>query len=153
MTKPIKIIQWNARSLYKSKLQEFKYNIRCLNPHIVLLSETFWRDEYIPKFNAFNTFYLNRKSQGGGVAILVKKSIKTTSIILPHTPNIEAVGITMKLKNNKLIDIISVYCPDGNANIHGELLAILNASTNSLVFGGDLNAHSQMWEDGHQQNR
>ncbi len=96
MTKLLKIIQWNARKLFKSKLQEFKFNIRCLNPHIVLLNETFWRDEYIPKFTAFNTYYLNQNTHGGGVAILVKKSIQAAPMILPQTPNVEAVGTTIK---------------------------------------------------------
>jgi hypothetical protein len=71
--KPLRIIQWKAQSLYKCKLKELKYYIRCSNPHIVLLNETFWRDEYIPKFNEFSTFYLKRKTHGSGIAILVKK--------------------------------------------------------------------------------
>lgn len=153
MTRPLKIIQWNARSLYKSKLQEFKFNIRTSNPHIVLISETFWRDEYIPRFSAYNTFYANRITHGGGVAILVKKNLQATPMTLPQAVNLEAVGISIKLKNNKLINIVSLYCPDGNRNIHQELSDILNCSSNSFVIAGDLNAHSDVWEVNHQQNR
>lgn len=131
MIKPIKIIQWNARSLDKAKLQEFKYNIRYHDPHIVIISETFWKDGYVPKISAFNTFYLNRNNHGGGVAILIKKNIRAASISLPQSPNIEAVGAT----------------------IYQELTDILNATKNSLVIVGDLNAHSEVWEDHHQQNR
>ncbi len=71
---PFKLLQWNARSLYKSKLVEFKQQLRDLNPHVVLLSETHWKDEYIPKFSAYTPIVLNRSGQGGGVAILAKKS-------------------------------------------------------------------------------
>jgi hypothetical protein len=74
-------------------------------------------------------------------------------LTLPQTPNVEAVGTTIKLKNNKSIDIISVYCPDGNANTKQDITDILNTLTNSYVIGGDLNAHSTVWEDDHQQNR
>jgi hypothetical protein len=60
------------------------------------------RDEYIPKFTAFNTFYLNRNTHGGGVAILVKKSIQVARMTLPHTPNVEAVGTTRKIKKQQI---------------------------------------------------
>jgi hypothetical protein len=40
MIPPIKIIQWNARGLYRSRLEEFKNHLRNHNTHIVLLSET-----------------------------------------------------------------------------------------------------------------
>ena len=40
----INIIQWNARSLYRSKLELFENNLRSSNPSIVLLSETHWVD-------------------------------------------------------------------------------------------------------------
>jgi exonuclease III len=83
------------------------------------------------KFSAFNTFYLNRNSHGEGVAILVKKSIQADPLTHPQTPNVEAVGTTIKLNNNKSIDIISVYCPDGNANTKQDITDILNTLNNS----------------------
>ncbi|EFX65269.1 hypothetical protein DAPPUDRAFT_117422 [Daphnia pulex] len=47
----------------------------------------------------------------------------------------------------------SIYCPDGNANTKQDITDILNTTTNSYVIGGDLNAHSAVWEDDHQQSR
>jgi len=112
MTKPLRIIQWNARGLYRSRLEEFKNQLRHHNPHIVLLSETHWKDEYKVKFSAYNSFYLNRASQGGGVAILIKKNIQATLLDFPPHENIEAVGATIRLSNKDIIEIASVYCPN-----------------------------------------
>lgn len=152
MTPPLKIIQWNARSLYKSKLQEFKYNLLLTNPHIVLLSETHWKDHYTAQFSAYQTFALNRPTQGGGVAILVKKNIQTSPLPLPQSSDIEAIGVTIKTRNNTHIYIISLYCPNGNSCRRGNIEAILNAPRNTTIIGGDLNAHSGMWEDGKPEN-
>lgn len=115
MTTPLKIVQWNARSLYKSKLQEFKYNLLLTNPHIVLLSETHWKDSYVAQSSAYKPFALNRPTQGGGVAILVKKNIRATPLTFPQSNNIEAIGITIKIRNNTYLDFLSLYCPNGNS--------------------------------------
>lgn len=65
--------------------------------------------------------YRQRKLEGfgGGDTILVKKNRKSSSDVtrldpMPQRVNLDVVGITRKLKNNKLPDIVSVYCLDGN---------------------------------------
>lgn len=151
--RPIKIIQWNARGFYREKLEEFKFNLRKLNPHLVLLSETFWRDQYTIKFSDYTPFFVNRQSLGGGVAILVKKSITASRISLPLLNSIEVVCISMKLHNNDTIDVFSVYCPNGNSCSPDDLQSLFNLSSNSCIIGGDFNAHSSTWEDGHQDNQ
>lgn len=118
-----------------------------------MLSETHWKENYIPKFNAYQSFYLNRQSQGGGVAILIKKNIQATPILLPQTADFEAVGITMRLKNNKLLDLISIYCPNGNNCTYQEWRRIAESTTNSTIMAGDLNAPSNVWEQDRQQNK
>ena len=106
--RPIKILQWNARGLFRAKLQEFKANLHKHNPLIVLLSETHWKDDYTIRFSAYNSFVLNRPNMGGGVAVLVKKGIQSNILQLPRFSNIEAIGVSIKL-NNIVLDAISVY--------------------------------------------
>lgn len=65
------MIQWNARGLTKSKLIEFKYNLRLLSPDVVILSETHWKPNSIPTFKAYNLISKNREDDYGGVAILI----------------------------------------------------------------------------------
>ncbi|KAK4009604.1 hypothetical protein OUZ56_018738 [Daphnia magna] len=62
------------------------YNIKITNAHIILLSETFWNDNFIPKFSAYHTHYLNRQNQGGGVTILIKKNKQATPLTLYQPP-------------------------------------------------------------------
>lgn len=149
---PIKILQWNARGLYRSRLEELKNNLRVHNPHIVLLSETHWRDQYNVKFSAYKSFSLNRLSQGGGVAILILKNIQAAVLDLPSYDNLELIGVTIKLKNNQELDVVSVYCPNGSQSNYEDLETILNNTGNSTIVGGDLNAHSELWEDGYPTN-
>lgn len=104
---PIKIIQWNARGLYKGKLEELKYYLRKFNPHFVLLSETHWRDQYRIKFSGYTAFFVNR--QGPGVAILVKKFFSASRIPLPLFDSIEVVGISVNLRDDLPIDLFSIY--------------------------------------------
>lgn len=152
ITKPIKIVQWNARGLYKSRLEEFKNQLRYHNPHFVLLSETHWDDKYKVKFSAYKSFYLNRTSQGGAVAILIKKNIQTTLLDFPPQENIEAVEATIRLSNQDIIEVVSAYCPNGNRCKYEELESLLTHTGRSAIVGEDFNAHSELWEDGYTTN-
>lgn len=79
----LRMIQWNARGLYRAKLEEFKNNLRSVNPALVCLSETHWLDSHPVSFSAYNSFILNRPSQSGGVAILTKKNLSVAPLVLP----------------------------------------------------------------------
>ena len=56
----LKIIQWNARGLNKSKLTEFKANLDTLDPTMVLLSETHRNNQSKPSFSNYNLVFKNR---------------------------------------------------------------------------------------------
>jgi exonuclease III len=133
-------------------LEEFKSHLRLHDPHIVLLSETHWKDEYKVKFSSYNSFTLNRASQGGGVAILIKKNLQATPLAVPSHVNLEAIGASVTLKNQLIIEVISVYCPNGNNCRYEVLENLLTNTGNSAIVGGDLNAHSDLWEDGYPTN-
>ena len=120
-------------------------------PFFVLLSETHWKNEYTIKFSAYNSYILNRPGQGGGVAILVKKAIQTNILTLPNLPNLEAVGVSVKL-NDSFIDLISVYCPNGNQCNAQEINLLFNTPRNKAIIGGDFNGHSEVWDDFHATN-
>ena len=141
---PLKILQWNAAYLYKDKLNEFRKDLSNLNPSIVLLSETNWKDEYKVKFAAYNVFCLNRQAQrGGGVAILVKKTISASTLSLPDSPNLEVIGVSLKL-NRQSLDVVSVYCPHGDC-IPEEIQRLFDATGDNAFVAGDFNAYSQIW--------
>ena len=137
----IKILQWNAWGLFRAKLKEFRENLRSVNPLLVFLSETHWKNEYTIKFSTYNSYLLNRPGQGGGVAILVKKAIQTNILTLPNLQNLEVVGVSVKL-NDSIIDLISVYCPNGNQCYTKEIELLFNTSRNKAIIGGDFNGHT-----------
>lgn len=142
---PLKILQWNAAYLYKDKLHEFRNDLNNINPAVVMLCETNWKNEYRVKFTSYNVFCLNRQGQrGGGVAILVKKSIPANVLSLPQLPNLEVIGVTLKLRNQNL-DVVSVYCPHGDSCGEDEIQQLFEATGENAVVAGDFNAYSQLW--------
>nr|CAH0106516.1 unnamed protein product [Daphnia galeata] len=84
---------------------------------------------------------------GGGVAILIHKSLQFSPLSLPHLETIEVVGVSIALRNNsnKLIDILSVYIPNGNSCSEEELTS-LTTGRNNFIIGGDFNGHHGRWE-------
>ncbi len=83
---------------------------------------------------------------------MLKKNIQTSLLALPQSSDIEARGVTIKTRNNTHLDIISLYCSNGNSCRRENIEAIFNAPRNTTIIGGDLNAHSGMWEDGKPEN-
>ncbi len=84
MVSDLLLIQWNARSLNKAKLSEFRAYLTTYNPSIVLLSETHWSDSYTVCFKSYNCIVKNRPNNGkGGVAILIKKNIPFIPLAVP----------------------------------------------------------------------
>ena len=153
MCEPLKILQWNAASLYSSKLQEFKNDLNKLNPSIVVLSETYWKDNYKVKLDQYNIFYLNRQDRrGGGVAILVKKSIPATLMDITQTPSLEVIGVTCILGDVNL-DIVSVYCPHGNMCEAEDIQRLFDVTGENAIVAGDFNAHSHIWKENVRSNR
>ena len=148
----LSIIQWNARSLYRAKLDLFKYNLRISNPSVVLLSETHWVDSHPVAFTAYNCFSKNRTGKcGGGVAILVKKSLSAYLFNTPSLDHFESIGISIHLANGKKLNLISVYCPKGDAP-PSEINSLFSSCEGPFSIGGDFNAHHSMLKDSHNNN-
>ena len=67
-------------------------------------------------------------------------------IHLPDLSTIEAVGASVAFPNNKFIDFISVYVPNGNNCDEEDIRRIIQPRNNSIVMCGDFNAHHARWE-------
>jgi len=119
----------------------------------VILSKTHWLDNKQVKFKRYKVFLQNRQTgQGGGVAILVRKSIISSCLPLPQLEHIEATGIKIKL-NDRYLDIISAYCPHGDCNVE-EVANLFATVGDSAIIAGDFNGHSPQWESRcHRPNR
>ncbi|KAI9553779.1 hypothetical protein GHT06_019043 [Daphnia sinensis] len=114
----LKIIQFNARSLTRTTLTQFKAHMHQQKPHIATLSETFWKDTFEVKFKDYFVVKKNRQGLvGGDVAILVHKS------------------------QQQFLYLWMVRCDE-------EELAILANVSNNAILSGDFNAHHERWQGG-----
>ena len=78
----LKIISWNCRSLY-TKLSEFKTRLYAETPHVVCLCETWLKENRLPSFKNYKSFFKCREVRaGGGLAILVRNDVSVSEIDL-----------------------------------------------------------------------
>ena len=68
------VLVWNCRSLY-SNMIEFRKFISQSNAHIICLTETWLKLTDTLKLHSYNIYRKDRFGKGGGVAILVSKSL------------------------------------------------------------------------------
>ncbi|KZS06599.1 Uncharacterized protein APZ42_029899, partial [Daphnia magna] len=147
-----KCIQWNARGLSKAKLKEFRQQISILNPEVVLLSETHWNSDFAPKFKSHHILRKDRPNRlGGGVAILIRKSLQFTPLPITTPDTVEAIGVSILCTNKKHIDFISVYIPKDDCETAD--IELLLKRDNDFLVGGDLNGHHSLWEPNGAENK
>lgn len=114
----LKCFQVYPRSLNKAKLSEFKTILSYVNPHLVFLSETFWKPHINPNFHGYSTFRSDRVGRhGGGVALLIKTDLNPQEIKSKPINKFEHIAARIHLNKVGYIDIISAYCPSGDANV------------------------------------
>ncbi|VVC95464.1 unnamed protein product, partial [Leptidea sinapis] len=83
---------------------------------------------------------------GQGVAILVRSDIPHSTLPIPTTTNLEAVGILIQLPKTN-IAVISAYMSPNKLLLTSDLNAMLSCGTQVLVMG-DLNTKHPYWSPG-----
>jgi len=140
----LKCIQWNARGLTKSRLEEFRSLLNSLDPDLVFLSETFWNNRFNVKFKNYSILKKDRSTRrGGGVALLVKKSLQFSALPSCSTSTLEVIGAKIQIESGP-VHCFSVYCPRGDCQAD-EIKTLLNCPS-PVIVTGDLNAHHSLWE-------
>ena len=146
----LKCIQWNARGLTKSRLEEFRSLLNSLDPDLVFLSETFWNNRFNVKFKNYSILKKDRSTRrGGGVAMLFKKTLKMSPIPMPYADTLEVIGAQLSSETGP-IDCFSVYCPRGDCP--PEDINFLFNRPNPFLIAGDFNAHHSLWESNSNEN-
>lgn len=78
-------LQWNARNLTKARLEESRGLLSSVSPSVVLSSET---HSFNIKFKNYIVIKKDRQDrQGGGVAILMKKSLQFPFLLILYLIN------------------------------------------------------------------
>ena len=140
-TTRLRILQLNIRGI-KNKLLDLKTIIQEQNPDIISLNETLLSGKNTISIQGYTTILLNRPSQGGGIALLLKNNIKHDEVIKIFIDKHEIIQCKILLENNQHVYITSLYIPP-HAKLNVELLTLLNKDNTILV--GDLNCKHMKW--------
>ena len=111
MTNSFKIIQINIRSI-KNKQLDLKCMISEKDPDIICINETFLNGNATLKIDGYSTYNLNRPSNGGGVILLVKETIKHNNIKKINIEGHEIIQCQIfPNQTNKFFTINAIYFP------------------------------------------
>lgn len=129
-----------------NKRNELNMVLRKYNVHIALLSETFLKAHnkfQVPHYDIIRKD--DNSHHGGGIAILIHKSIKFQQINLPKTTSLpELLGIKI-FTTSKPIIFVSVYIPNNIKDIlRSDLNALLRLDERVFI-AGDFNARHHKW--------
>ena len=81
--------------------------------------------------------------QGGGVALLIKKSLQFSVANPPIQSSLELIRASVFTQSGE-IECFSFYCPKGNCS--QEEINLLISRPNHFILAGDFNAQHQLWE-------
>ena len=113
----MKIVTWNVNSI-RARIDNIKKYLKFSSPDIALFQEI-KTEEYSYPFGEIDklgyTSYVNGQKSYNGVSILSKKKLKEINKILPGDKIKQSRLISAKIKiNDKDIEIINIYVPNGN---------------------------------------
>lgn len=146
----LSIITWNARGVKNKKDELFAFLNR-ENVDICLLTESWLNSSLSIKNNNYFCYRCDRSSRrGGGVAIIIKKSIRHTLLPLPNTNLIESIGINITNNGTTCTSLFCCYFGGGRADplqkqIFTNDLRLLTRTPGNLVLGGDFNSRHRLW--------
>lgn len=137
------IVQWNCNGFY-ARLPHLKLLINNLNPQILCIQETNFKNNSNAKIRGYRTSFYNRRQAqiaSGGVAIFTKNEVFIQDIPLQTT--LEAVAI--KVRINCTITICNIYLPNSISLNIAELDNILAQLPKPFIILGDFNSHNNLW--------
>lgn len=140
-SKLIKLAVWNANGI-RNKINEVEIFLNNYNIDIIIITETKLQATDKIKIRNYSVHKYDRNDPvpGGGVAILIKKSIPYVKITINQNLSFEYACI--KLNND--LSIIGIYNKPTNYYEINELLIINNLS-NRVIIGGDFNSKHISW--------
>lgn len=138
----MKILQWNINSALGNK-HNLIILVNELNPDVIILNETRLKQNMNFNLPGYNIVHYDRIDGHGGIATLIRKSIKY-EVVQFQSPNMNP-KLQILIIKIVCISIINIYNPPNN-KIDAELISgILSQTQGSVVLMGDMNAHHTAW--------
>ncbi|PWU84265.1 putative Endonuclease-reverse transcriptase [Trypanosoma cruzi] len=145
---PIAVLQMNVSCLTPSKLA----TLMAQGADIIAIQETWKSSEQIASMHTgdYVLYAQSRIGKGGGVAVLVRKTLRSKRIPLTipqHDTSLEVVVVQVALDQNRDLIVASAYMrpPPQVTQSFRRLVNCLLAST-PLLLCGDFNMHHPQWE-------
>lgn len=140
----MKFLQWNSRSASHNKDDLLATTLR-ENIDIILLSETWLKQDQHFNFNRYHVLRQDRHDGKGGAAVLIKNKIPFKLKHIQHTiDGLQIVCIETKV-NNSPIQICSIYAKPAHRITTQQWKAIYDQLNTNVIIAGDFNAHSVAW--------
>ena len=147
----LRLLQWNADGI-KLKISELGERMKNLDMDIALIQESKLREkDKTPRIEGYSTVRADRRGPkpGGGLISFLKKDIafEYRPCWNQMTGNVESSRLKIRLSKKSWITLHNLYIPPNRVTNTKEVLVLDNlpADKNSF-FGGDLNGHSQLWD-------
>lgn len=138
MAANLNIVSYNCHSV-KNQQHELANFLQDHDIDIALLQETFLKPRDTLRIPNYRVFRTDRKTPGGGTAIITKLALKAQEIAI-QTQNLENTAIELNTKQGK-IKIISAYQAPNKKLVTQDLDAIF------ALVAGDLNAKHESWSN------
>lgn len=142
MGESLDILLWNCNSI-KGKICELDFLCNSQNLDIIALAETKIDNTYNLKLNGYTVYRQDRTSRGGGVALVVKNTIKIAQCPPLNLSSIETVSIKLTLSTKRTVQIICAYKPPDIRLVWEDLVKLKKLGDFLLL--GDLNCKHAAW--------
>lgn len=141
---PVVVLQWNSQSM-RAKKHELVRLISKFCPSVIAVSETWLKPGTRFRISGYSCLRDDRADGHAGSALLIRRSLPFSQILLPSLPpGINVVGI-----RSLNISFISVYMPHPNSQLIPDLLLLLSSVPSPVVLMGDFNGHNTVWGHSH----
>lgn len=139
------ILHWNANGITTySHIKQMETLLTNLDIQIAGLNETFFKERHKPYFQNYTLLRNDRMHRsGGGVALLIHKSISFKQLPITYTSTIENLSVEVNINKRKII-VSTAYCPKYSSNFTNDIKA-LTPTDKEFILLGDLNAKHVSW--------
>ena len=152
----LNFVYTNATSLNHCKITELTILTNTTDPHVIMVTETWFSDISVSYLPNYTTYRRDRKTHGGGVAIFVRNDLISTENTQIQSTHSEQLWINISLSNETII-VGCIYRPPSSPSdpdldfeinknfIHASRL-VTNKSFGGIVIGGDFNFPEINWD-------
>lgn len=140
----LSVVSLNCNSLY-ARLTEVKLLLYSTRPKVLCLTETWVNDSYLPTFHGYVCYWWNRAAHGGGLCILVHRTVSSRQVQLAPFPGgvLEVLAVELQLESGSPISVLNLYNPNAGVS-HQEFTSYLDHFPGPFILTGDFNAHSPL---------